>query len=102
MGGESSSAIRERVLRARKLQSQRLGTDRINAKMSPREIKETVVLTEEMRDLMKMVAARLNLSGRVFDRILKVARTIADLNGDEQLQRQHVLEAVQYREKASS
>jgi len=101
-GGESSSAIRERVLRARKLQSQRLGTDRINAKMTPREIKETVVLTDEMRDLMKMVAARLNLSGRVFDRILKVARTIADLNGDEQLQRQHVLEAVQYREKAAS
>ena len=61
-----------------------------------------MVLTDEMRDLMKMVAARLNLSGRVFDRILKVARTIADLNGDEQLQRQHVLEAVQYREKAAS
>jgi magnesium chelatase family protein len=70
--------------------------------MSPREIKETVVLTDEMRDLMKMVAARLTQRGRVFDRILKVARTIADLNGDEQLQRQHVLEAVQYREKAAS
>ncbi len=97
--GEESSAIRERVIRARALQAQRLGGARVNAKMSPREIREMVVLDQECDQFMRQVAARMNISGRVFDRILRVSRTIADLEGSEQVKRHHLAEAVQYRER---
>lgn len=98
-GGEPSDAIRERVVRARSVQASRLGGSRVNAKMSPREIKEMVVLDEECQQFIKQVAARMNISGRVFDRILRVSRTIADLEGSEQVRKQHIAEAVQYRER---
>lgn len=98
-GGEPSDAIRERVVRARGVQASRLGGSRVNAKMSPREIKEMVVLDEECQQFIKQVAARMNISGRVFDRILRVSRTIADLEGSEQVRKQHIAEAVQYRER---
>jgi magnesium chelatase family protein len=97
--GEESSAIRERVLRARGLQAKRLGGSRVNAKMSPRETREMVVLDTECDQFMRQVAARMNISGRVFDRILRVARTIADLDGSETVKRNHLAEAVQYRER---
>jgi magnesium chelatase family protein len=70
--------------------------------MSPREIKETVELDEDSRDFMRVISARLGLSGRVFDRILKVARTIADLRGDEKIGKSHLAEAVQYRERSEA
>jgi magnesium chelatase family protein len=98
--GEPSAAIRERVVQAREMQDQRLGDHRTNSQMTAREIQDTVVLDEESRAFMKAVAAKLNLSGRVFDRILKVGRTIADLRGDELLHRTHLAEAVQYRERS--
>lgn len=97
--GEESSAIRERVMRARALQAQRLGGARVNAKMSPREIREMVILDQECDQFMRQVAARMNISGRVFDRILRVSRTIADLEGSDQVKRHHLAEAVQYRER---
>lgn len=98
-GGEPSAAIRERVLRAREIQHQRLGHHRVNAKMTPAEIKRVVKLDPESVDFMRLVTARLNLSARVFDRILKVARTIADLAGAEQVLKAHLAEAVQYRDR---
>ncbi len=98
-GGEESSAIRDRVVRARALQGKRLGGSRVNAKMTPREIREMVVLDAECDQFMRQVAARMNISGRVFDRILRVSRTIADLDGSEQVKRNHIAEAVQYRER---
>ncbi|MBS1703894.1 MAG: YifB family Mg chelatase-like AAA ATPase [Armatimonadetes bacterium] len=97
--GEPSAAIRERVVRARERQNQRLGGARVNAKMSPREIREMVVLDEECDQFMRQVAARMNISGRVFDRILRVSRTIADLDGSDGVKRNHLAEAVQYRER---
>jgi magnesium chelatase family protein len=97
--GESSEAIRDRVVNARTLQSKRLGGSRVNSKMTPREIREMVNLDEECDQFMRQVAARMNISGRVFDRILRVSRTIADLESAEQIRKSHLAEAVQYRER---
>ncbi|HEY0867257.1 MAG TPA: YifB family Mg chelatase-like AAA ATPase [Fimbriimonas sp.] len=100
--GECSEAIRERVVAARQRQHHRLGGHRTNGKMTPREIRETIALDKESEDFMRVVMSRLSLSARVFDRILKVGRTIADLAGSEPLTRQHLAEAVQYRERTES
>jgi magnesium chelatase family protein len=86
-------------MRAREIQHARLGMHRVNAKMSPREIRELIPLTEECQQLMRTVMARLNLSAGVFDRILKVSRTIADLAGAEEVGKVHLSEAVQYRDR---
>lgn len=97
--GEPSSAIQERVARAREIQANRLGPGRVNAKISPAEIRELLALSEEAVTFMKTVSAKLSLSARVFDRILRVGRTIADLDGKEQLEKGHLSEAVQLRQR---
>lgn len=98
--GEHSSEIRGRVCAARERQNLRLGANRVNAKMSPREIREMVALDQESEDFMRLVMARMNLSARVFDRILKVGRTIADLAGADHVAKPHLAEAVQFRERS--
>ena len=98
-GGEPSAAIRERVVAARELQSKRLGGHRVNAKMTPREIRELIPLDKESEDFMKLVMARMSLSARVFDRLLKVGRTIADLAKEDRVVKKHLSEAVQYRDR---
>lgn len=95
--GQSSSVIRERVVQARARQSARLGSNVTNAKMTPRQLKEIVPLDEECKAFMQIAANKLGLSARVFDRLLKVARTIADLEGREQIGKRDLAEAVQYR-----
>lgn len=97
--GECSAAIRQRVLKAREKQHGRLGNQRVNAKMTPRELRETICLDIGGEEFMRVVVARMNISGRVFDRILKVARTIADLAGSETVEKMHLSEAVQYRDR---
>jgi magnesium chelatase family protein len=98
--GECSEAIRDRVVAARQRQTARLGPARVNAKMTPREIRELITLTSECQDFMRLVMTRMNISARVFDRILKVARTIADLEASPEVLKKHLSEAVQYRERA--
>lgn len=71
----------------------------MNTKMQPREIRELIVMYRESEDFMRTVANRMNISARVFDRILKVARTIADLAGDVDVTKTHLAEATQYRER---
>lgn len=95
--GTPSAEIRERVIAARSRQSARLGANNINAKMSPRQLKELIVMDDDCKSFMQIAANKLSLSARVFDRLLKVAQTIADLNGSDQITKQNLAEAVQYR-----
>ncbi len=97
---EASSTIRERVDAARETQRRRFagtGKTRTNARMSARQIKQFCQLATEAEGMMKMAMTELNFSARAYDRILKVARTIADLDGQADIQAQHVAEAIQYR-----
>jgi magnesium chelatase family protein len=98
--GETSARIRERVIAARQRQQQRFaGKPRItcNARMGTKELKEYCALDASTLDLLKLAMADMNFSARAYDRILKVARTIADLDGSERLTSDHVSEAIQYR-----
>lgn len=96
--GESSATIRERVASARQRQYERYGGEILNAKLTPKQIREAIHLDAESDAFMRTVAQRLQISGRVFDRLLKVGRTIADLAGSDALTKAHLAEAVQYRE----
>ena len=97
---ENSTAIRERVMRARERQQSRFKTDakrNCNARMTPRHIKQHCALAEESQELIRVAMTELNLSARAYDRILKVSRTVADLAGAAEITSEHVSEAIQYR-----
>jgi magnesium chelatase family protein len=97
--GESSAQIRERVIVARERQLKRFAGSRItcNARMGTRELKKYCALDDTANDLLKFAMSDLNLSARAYDRILKVARTMADLVGHENILSDNVSEAIQYR-----
>ena len=98
--GETSAQIRERVVAARQRQQARFKRKpkiTCNARMGPKELKEYCALDESTRGLLQIAMADWNLSARAYDRILKVARTIADLVGADTLRSEHVSEAIQYR-----
>jgi len=102
--GESSEAIRSRVQAARDIQLARfskIGSSNIvaNADMRVGEIRQFCKLQEEGQSLMRAAMTQLNLSARAYHRILKLARTIADLAGSEDIQSVHLAEALQYRPK---
>ena len=97
---EPSSAIRERVMRAREHQQARFAKDaktNCNARMGPRQIKQHCQLADESQELIRIAMTELNLSARAYDRILKVSRTVADLDQAEAIAPEHVSEAIQYR-----
>ncbi len=98
--GESSAEIRERVVAARKIQQERFAAESHifnNADMGTKEIREYCKLDSAGAELLKMAMTKLGLSARAYDRILKVSRTIADLEKEENILPQHVSEAIQYR-----
>lgn len=98
--GEPSASIRERVIAARKIQEERFRNEKgiyCNAQMTPRLIAKYAVLDDTSLAMLKTAMTRFDLSARAYDRILKVARTIADLAHSENIQFQHIAEAIGYR-----
>ena len=98
--GENSDKIRERVIKARKIQEERFKQYRgihCNAMMTEKMLHEYAEPDEQSMDMLRMAMERLKLSARAYTRILKVARTIADLEGSEKVQSHHIAEAIGYR-----
>ena len=98
--GEPSAIIRERVVKARRIQEERFKPFKgvhSNAMMSEKMLHEFAEPDVESHDMLRMAMERLKLSARAYSRILKVARTIADLEGAEKVQTQHIAEAIGYR-----
>lgn len=97
---ERSEDIRARVIQARRIQEKRFAQDdhvHCNAQMGSKSLREICQIDDTGRNLLKVVMERLHLSARAYDRILKVARTIADMDGSEYIQNQHLAEAIQFR-----
>lgn len=96
---ESSKTIKERVIKAREIQKKRLGEGRLNGDMRNEEIKKYCILDSECKKVVEMAIKNLNLSMRSYHKILKVARTIADLDGSLNIEKNHLLEAIGFRKK---
>lgn len=96
---EPSSSIRERVIKARKIQTERYKNDGIltNSELTSKLIKKYCKLDNDTTHVLKLAAVKYGLSGRKYDRILKLARTIADLDGSENISQTHIMQALQYR-----
>lgn len=97
---EKSEIIRERVIRAREVQQERFGNKpdlHANAQMSPQMVREICKINTAGQNLLKKAMEKLGLSARAYDRILKVARTIADLAGSEEISLEHLAEAIHFR-----
>jgi magnesium chelatase family protein len=99
--GEASAPIRSRIEAARTCQRERFSSARsritCNARMSPKLLKAHCTLDEQSEGLLRLAMTELNLSARAYDRILKVARTIADLDASGNIAAEHLSEAIQYR-----
>ena len=103
--GESSAVMRERVVRARKIQEERFAAYNqtakspvhCNAQMTPKLVREYCQLDAQGDKMLSYAMDKMGLSARAYDRILKVSRTIADLDGSATIQMQHISEAIGYR-----
>ena len=96
---ETSKNIKQRVNKARKIQCLRYKKEKIysNAALTPKMIEKYCIIDQESKDILEKAFNKLGLSARAYSRILKVARTIADLDESNNIQKQHILEAIQYR-----
>ena len=96
---ETSADIKKRVIKARQLQKERYKNDGIltNSQLTPKLVKKYCQLDEKSRELLKMAVTKFDLSGRAYDRVLKISRTIADLSGKKNIEANHIAQALQYR-----
>ena len=96
---ETSKGIRERVIKARKIQKERYKNDGIltNSQLTPKLVKKYCRLDDKSKEILKMAVSKFDLSGRSYDRVLKLSRTIADLSGKENIETPHIAQALQYR-----
>jgi magnesium chelatase family protein len=103
---EQSEKIKERIDKARSIQADRfkkLGKKiKTNSEMGVKDLSTVVKLKKEVRELLDDSATRLNLSARAYHRVIKIARTIADLEGQAEVEANHILEALQYRPRINS
>ncbi|MGL4402757.1 MAG: YifB family Mg chelatase-like AAA ATPase [Fusobacteriaceae bacterium] len=97
VGREGSEKIRERVVRARKMQMERYGKGKLNSDITPKEMQKYCSLKEENRQLLKIAGENLKLTARAFHKVMRVARTIADLDISENIEKRHILEALSFR-----
>jgi len=97
--GETSEQIRNRVVKSREIQKERFAGTKLhcNAHMQSKQIKQFCPISADVKDLLRAAVTQLGLSARAYDRILKLARTVADLEASEQILLAHVAEAIQYR-----
>jgi magnesium chelatase family protein len=98
-GVEGSAAVRQRVTRARRAQEERLGVGRTNAEMTPAEVQRDCELDQECRRTLEEAHRQLRLSARGWDRCQRLARTIADLAGDDRIGLDHLTEAIDRRRR---
>jgi len=98
--GEPSEKIRERVVKAHEIQKKRFKNRKVrfNSQMGRKEIKEFCRMTEEAEEMLLKAVKAFGLSARAYNRILKLSRTIADLDGNDLIEVKHVAEALSYRE----
>ena len=96
--GEPSASVRERVLAAREIQARRLG-GRANAEMHESELRSHVAIAPQHASLLESARAAMGLSGRGHDRVLRVARTIADLDGRDDVAADDLAQALSYRSR---
>ncbi len=98
--GENSKNIKEKVKKARKIQEKRFGkTGKTNASAKPKEIQENFFITEKSYELLDEASKKMDFSSRVYHKILKIARTLADLEEKKNVEEKHILEALQFRPK---
>ena len=95
--GENSAEIRERVIKAREIQYKRFKEIRTNSTMTQEELKKYCDIKDEDKRFLISALENLKISARVYDKILKIARTIADLEGKDDLERKHLLEAISFK-----
>lgn len=95
---ETDAAVRQRVLKARFIQSKRYDSaSHLNANMTNQEIKQLANITAQAQQLLNSAASKLSISARSYMRVVKIARTIADLEGAASIEMAHISEALQYR-----
>lgn len=99
--GTETEAGRKQVLDARAMQHARYGILKTNSDLSPRELEDFVPLSSGARATLEKAGQRLSFSPRAFHRVIKVSRTIADLDASPDINESHILEALQYRQRKS-
>lgn len=97
--GEASKSIKTRVMKARKVQYERYKQYKLNSQMTKKDLKKYCIVTKEIQDIIEIAMNQMKLSVRMYDKILKISRTIADIEGSENIKEEHVLEALNYRKK---